>query len=350
MFKNIFRLLNMVNYFKGHYYAIHKIGINYFKKFILHQNVLRYIEIALNYNCNANCYFCSCSKDKFKPQNKELLTLKDIEKIIKESKKYNPLMMGIAGGEPFLSPLLYDTIKIIRKNKILPAIISNGILANQERLLKLKEAGLCWYCVSIHAIGKKHDEIVGVKGAFDNAVKSLMIAREIGLVPQIGLTPTNETIENGEFDKVINFAVTKKIFITLDYPVPSGVSQGDMSLLLNNKNLKYVQKVCMNNSYVSVDLQNNYSGYSCPAGDVCCYITAYGDVTPCPFIQISYGNIKKESFENIYERMSSAPWFKDKHPYCLGGECKKFIKECLIPIGDNPPMNVLEHPKKGKGL
>jgi len=36
------------------------------------------------------------------------------------------------------------------------------------------------------------------------------------------------------------------------------------------------------------------------------YINAKGDVQPCEFLNISYGNIKEEEFEVIYERMRSS--------------------------------------------
>jgi len=343
----------MVNFFRGHTYAIPRIIDNYFRRYVLRQQSLRYLEVALNYNCNADCFFCSCSRTKFRERDDvqgKSFTLEEIESVVVSAKKCNTIMIGIAGGEPFLSPLLEESVRIIRKHKILPLVVTNGILASKERLVRLKEAGLCVFCVSLHAHGKQHDEIVGVPGAYEKALNALFIAKEIGLAPQGCLTPTHESIKSGEFERLVNLLTKEKIPMTLDYPAPSGKTQGDLDLMLTSSEIKYVRNLCATNPYVSLDLQNNYDGYSCPAGDVCAYVTAYGEVLPCPFIQISYGNLRQEPLDKIYARMSSAPVFKKHAQYCLAGESKKFVKDYLFPIGEKPPLKVNDHPLRDEGL
>lgn len=345
------RMARMVNFFRGHTYIFPRIVENYFRRYILRQPSLRYLEVALNYNCNADCFFCSCSRTKFKETvDKKPFSLEEIGAVIVSAKKCNTLMIGIAGGEPLLSPYLEDTVRLIRKHKILSLVASNGTLVTRDKLLRLKEAGLCVFCVSLHAYGKQHDDIVGVPGAFDKALHALFMAKAIGLAPQGCLTPTHESLQSGEFARIIDLLTKEKIPMTLDYPVPSGRTQGDLNILLNPEEIRYIRNLCATNPYVSLDLQNNYEGYSCPAGNVCAYVTAYGEVLPCPFIQISFGNLRQEPLEKIYARMSHAPQFKGGVPYCPAGESRKFVTGYLFPIGDKPPLRVEDHPMKEKGL
>jgi MoaA/NifB/PqqE/SkfB family radical SAM enzyme len=52
------------------------------------------------------------------------------------------------------------------------------------------------------------------------------------------------------------------------------------------------------------------------------YINAKGDVQPCEFLNISFGNIKEEPFENIYDRM--------RHEFHIPGDkwlCEEYAKD-----------------------
>ena len=40
------------------------------------------------------------------------------------------------------------------------------------------------------------------------------------------------------------------------------------------------------------------------------YVTAYGDITPCPFVPLTFGNVRKESLGTILKRMFSHPAFQ----------------------------------------
>ncbi len=49
---------------------------------------------------------------------------------------------------------------------------------------------------------------------------------------------------------------------------------------------------------------NGPTGNGCYAGWCQFYMTAYGEVTPCDFTPLSFGNIRDESLEEIWERLA----------------------------------------------
>jgi len=62
----------------------------------------------------------------------------------------------------------------------------------------------------------------------------------------------------------------------------------------------------------------NYAHGSCPAGKYYCRITPTGDVTPCPYMPVSAGNLRETGFAELWER---AEVFTELRHRPLGGRC-----------------------------
>jgi radical SAM protein with 4Fe4S-binding SPASM domain len=77
----------------------------------------------------------------------------------------------------------------------------------------------------------------------------------------------------------------------------------------------------------SSPLLKNYAHGSCPAGKYYCRITPTGDVTPCPYMPVSAGNVRRIGFADLWR---SADVFNDLRDPKLGGRCGacEFSKVC----------------------
>jgi radical SAM protein with 4Fe4S-binding SPASM domain len=71
----------------------------------------------------------------------------------------------------------------------------------------------------------------------------------------------------------------------------------------------------------------NYAHGSCPAGKHYCRITPTGEVTPCPYMPVSAGNLRSSSFADLW---GGAKVFSDLREPKLGGRCGvcEFRKIC----------------------
>ena len=104
----------------------------------------------------------------------------------------------------------------------------------------------------------------------------------------------------------------------------------------------------------AVFLQGNVGKgkFVCPCGVSEVYLTCYGDIIPCPFIQISFGNVREEPFEAIYRRMASWKKTEDK-PMCSSAEDPQFRSRYVDPLTacQVTPVRYEEHPgwKDGGG-
>jgi len=77
----------------------------------------------------------------------------------------------------------------------------------------------------------------------------------------------------------------------------------------------------------SSPLLQNYAQGSCPAGKHYCRIMPEGDVTPCPYMPVAAGNLRRQSFSAIWEGASVLSDLRNPH---LGGRCGacEFSKIC----------------------
>ena len=132
--------------------------------------------LAITYNCNSRCRMCSIWKSKPEPE----LSPNDFKKLPRTLKDVN-----LSGGEPFLRNDIIEIIKIINNRCNNPKIIisTNAFLTDiiVKRMKEMREQGISnvGIAVSIDGIGKTHDYIRGVPGAFDMAMATVRELKKI---------------------------------------------------------------------------------------------------------------------------------------------------------------------------
>jgi len=126
----------------------------------------------LTYKCNLRCKMCPFwkrpSKDSSIEQEKAIL-----------SRIYDSGACAIAfeGGEPLLRK---DLVKILAFSRSLPlhtSLITNGTLLESRIDEIARYINGCVY-VSLDGLEKTHDDIRGVSGCFEKAVRGIMAAKE----------------------------------------------------------------------------------------------------------------------------------------------------------------------------
>jgi MoaA/NifB/PqqE/SkfB family radical SAM enzyme len=146
-----------------------------------------YLVLFVTDRCNARCKHCLLADGVHKPDKSSELTLEEIEVL---SKKMDPLLFLLpTGGEPFLRDDLGEIIKLFYKNNRVRnvGIPTNGFFT--EKIVRIIQ-DILETCpdldlgvdVSLDGVGEKHDEIRGVEGLFDNAVKTF---NELSLLEKV---------------------------------------------------------------------------------------------------------------------------------------------------------------------
>lgn len=131
-------------------------------------------DILLNYNCSAQCLFCSQDFAWRKEPND--IPFNQAAKHMYLAYKQGYRRLGFTGGEPTIRRELPQLIALARKiGYTYIRIQTNGIrLADMDYAKTLTDAGLTFVKYSIHGhTAKIHDQLVAVPGAFDKCLQSI---------------------------------------------------------------------------------------------------------------------------------------------------------------------------------
>jgi MoaA/NifB/PqqE/SkfB family radical SAM enzyme len=126
------------------------------------------LNIFQTSKCNSNCRHCS--RQKSKPTAKDV-TPELLEDVLDRFPTITSVCM--AGlGEPFVSPFLFDNLRLLNERGVKPGLITNGFLLGPY-MDKLLETDLVYLSVSLNTSSRKeHEAITGTK-TFNQVVASI---------------------------------------------------------------------------------------------------------------------------------------------------------------------------------
>ncbi|MBN2280622.1 MAG: radical SAM protein [Candidatus Marinimicrobia bacterium] len=141
------------------------------------------LSIFITYRCNLQCKMCGQWGEKgiFKTFDKSTLqhqlSIDEIHNIISDVKSAR-INITLFGGEPLINPDIIRIIQIIKKAGLRCNLITNGTLIHRYAN-ELVESGLDEIIFSLDGPELVHDEIRGIPGTYQNALKGFQKLSEI---------------------------------------------------------------------------------------------------------------------------------------------------------------------------
>jgi len=134
------------------------------------------VSYEVTLSCNCNCRHCNLGgliKDEkqIKPEEYGDLT-----------RRLKPLVVQISGGEPLLHRDLTTIVESIKQVNGLPYVIlvTNGVLLNEDNYLRLREAGVNQFSVSLDFPDERHDEFRRRTGLYAHLEQTLPKLAKLG--------------------------------------------------------------------------------------------------------------------------------------------------------------------------
>lgn len=302
--------------------------------------------------CNLRCMHCYQRADKPRPDE---LTLEEKLDLVDQLDRAGVAAVALSGGEPTIHPHFLRIVSELSSRGIYTAVATNGTrFANIDFLKKAKEAGLRYVEVSVDSAKPEiHDKFRRVPGAWRLAVKALENAVKLGVNNGMAVTITKMNLH--EIDDILDLAesigVNRVIFFNF---VPVGRGEENRHLDLTPEEREEVlrklykehqkrkfeiastapqfgrvalqlsggEEIAPTHFYLGGDkivaaLAEFIGG--CGAGRIYAAIQPNGDVTPCVFLPIVVGNIRKKTFSEIWETSELFQKLRDRE--LLKGAC-----------------------------
>jgi radical SAM protein with 4Fe4S-binding SPASM domain len=319
----------------------------------------------LTQRCNLECAHCYMSAFAGADTRGELTT-DECRRVIDEIAAVNPnVFLILTGGEPLLRKDIWDVAAYASEKRFTTVLGTNGVLLREPEAKLMRERGVLGASISLDSTDpRKHDAFRHLPNAWDGAVRATRVLNDAGLDFSLHMSVTDWNVDEvpAMVDlakelgaKVLNFfflvrtgrgrdltdidaAAYERILTWLakaqgvgagrspfEDPWSTPVGRAD-SLLIRAKCAPHFRRIIWEMNPDS-PLLKNYAHGSCPAGKYYCRITPEGDVTPCPYMPVSAGNLRQSSFADLWR---SAPVFDDLREAKLGGRCGacEFSKVC----------------------
>ena len=292
----------------------------------------------LTRRCNLRCSHCYISAGPGEPASGELDTAA-CRRVIDELLAVNPNpMLILSGGEPLLRPDLTEIASHASHGGATVVVGTNGTLLTDERIAALQDAGVTGVAVSVDSLRPKyHDNFRRGTDALADTLAALgrLQARRLDFIVQTTATKGNAH----EVPQLLAWAAEQgAVSFNLYFLVPTGrggqltdLTADEYESLLGvlaeherrYRGLMMVRAKCAPHFIRRVYEETpdspllNYQT-RCPCGIQYCRITPEGTVTPCPYLPEVAGDLRTQTFGEIWNGSALFAALRRRE---LGGKC-----------------------------
>ena len=325
----------------------------------------------LTYRCNLACEHCYLdaggtplvSAENFADRSE--LGTEECFRVIDDIAAFAPECVTIlTGGEPLLRRDILEIVQRASARGLWVVVGTNGVRITENLARRLAEAGARGLSLSLDALDPdRHDAFRKVRGAWRNTVEGAEILGRAGLPFIVQTTAGSHNL--GELDAIADFAhdrLAARVW-NLYFLVPTGRGQfvsdmtpaqyDDVLASLYRIQRKYDRRMLVNAKcaphYIKTVLEKSvlpeavdstpaagepaaaswagssplrtYSGGAggCPAGTHYMGIRPNGDVTPCPYLPVFAGSLRRAALADLWN--TSDLFTEIRRRSSLGGRC-----------------------------
>ena len=307
--------------------------------------------------CNLKCKHCyqSAGTSSFD----ELTTEEALEAVDKMADA-GVAYIAFSGGEPLVRKDLFDVIDRIREREMAFSLATNGTLLTKKIVKKLKEYNCLYIQISLDGAKRwTHDSFRGGK-SFMRVINGIKNAVESGITVGVATTVTkfnyNEVydiielaeelgvnifmyynfIPTGRGKDIVNLDISPEERERLLRYMASQIGKRKISLLSTAPQYSRISIACGSLSLTHFDTigpQSKDLAFlaefvgGCGTGRLYCALQPNGDITPCVFIPIVLGNIRKDDLLNIWHDSEVLKKIRARDEFIGCSNCK-YINIC----------------------
>lgn len=292
----------------------------------------------LTRRCNLECAHCYISAGPAETAQQDLATA-EFQRIAEEILALNPAPLFIlSGGEPLLRSDLAALARFAAARGATVVVGTNGTLLDDQRIEELKDAGVSGFAISVDALeAKQHDAFRHAPGSLAAATAALERLRRHRLDFIIQTTVTKRS--RRQLGKLVAWAAAQgAVCFNAYFLVATGRGARLSDLSPEEYEAALAELVALSREYLgrmmvrakcaphfmrhvhrsSPDSPILHYRTRCPCGTQYCRITPDGKLTPCPYIPLPAGDLRRRSFGDVWQQ---APLLALLRQGTLGGRC-----------------------------
>jgi len=255
--------------------------------------------------------------------------------LIDQIKEAGFRLMIMSGGEPLMRPDIFELCAHAVSRGLRTVMGTNGTLITLEVARELKRSGVAACAVSLDSItAAENDSFRKLDGAFDLALQGMKSLREVGIPFQVNTTVMDWNV--GQLEAMTDLAIeigamAHHIFFLVPTGRAASIEQEALRVREYEQTLNRIMEkqkrisieikpTCAPQFIRVADMKGIKTRFSrgCLAGISYCIISPKGDVQPCAYLDLRLGNVKEQSFADIWRDNQV---FRRLRSQQYGGKC-----------------------------
>ena len=286
---------------------------------LLRKRVPDQTSIGITTRCPNNCIHCGASD-----VSGAEMPLSLVKSVIDQTLDLGTYLISFDGGEPMIRKDITQMVAHVDKERAIATSFASGYGLSESLACELKNAGM--YAVRVSLDGhnaSEHDRMRGRAGAFDDATNGIANALGAGLLVDMFVVVSPGNIDH--LDDFYSLACDLGVHEVSLYEIiavgrwmdheDEVITSGDVSRLKDFQKRINSQpdgpRVTAFPYFMGPDL------FGCFAGRRWMHVTAAGDVLPCAYTPLSFGNVCEEKLIDVWKRIGKHQAYKGAADYCM---------------------------------
>lgn len=267
-------------------------------------------HLCVTSRCMYHCEHCGATT----PDRSTELTREQWIGVIAELQDLGVAYIGISGGEPLLRTDLEEIVASV-DDRSTTLMFTNGYGYTLPRARAMKEAGLFYSAISLDS--PYHDEQNRIRRhpqAFARAIEAIHNSLDAGLYTMISTVVLRRNLSQETLDALCQLAREHGVHeVRIHQPIPRGeLSNPELADQIVWRKEDVDRWLDMQEAANEADHGVKVSSFpysegprkfGCNAGLLHLYVSATGDVWPCDFLPLTFGNALQENIGDIYRRL-----------------------------------------------
>ena len=293
------------------------------------------IRIEKSYLCNFQCTHCSAEYYMDRHLEKVLkvkedrpqMTLDDIRDISHQADELGLARFVITGGEPLVMRDFDAVVEAIDPDKHYVITDTNGWFLDDKKAKHIKSIGVEKVQLSLDSfVEEDHDAFRNKKFSYQKVMRAVDAALNADLNLILSTVLVKGRAKTKEFEDMCKFVTDKGFGLYVSYAKPVGSCTDHPEFVIDKEDADILRELEKKYNVFSHMTPSYGSFKGCITVKGIITITSTNEVTPCPYIDFSIGNLRKTSLKEILARGMRNPWLGPHRPDCLIGEDPKFIE------------------------
>lgn len=290
------------------------------------------ISWNVTFRCPLRCPHCYI--DAGEGDMRAELGTRDALKVIDQIAELGTRVLVLSGGEPLLREDIFELAAYAEKCGLRVSMGTSGILIDDAVAVRMKEAGIRKAAISLDSAEPlMHDRFRGLPGAWSRATEGIRACLRHGIGVQVNITILRENYR--QIGEIISYSESLGVTeFQLFFLVPTGrgTEVGDITLEMYESIIHSVMDKTASGAVtirptcapqytrIRAELGMEQAAFpGCLAGKQYCRIYPTGDVTPCPYLPLTIGNVTETPLAKIWRDSEVLKSLRD--PDQLEGKC-----------------------------